>query len=412
MIIRSSKLITLNQDTRPIPDGAVVVIHGIVKDIGFAERIIKRYPHHNVIELKHSVLMPGLVNAHTHLELPPLLESIKAPTFPEWVLNLIRRKKNLTAADYSTATASNIESLIQCGTTTVGEICTHNMSPLILQRCGLRGLIFREVISMDPSLPVPMLTPPGFHRSRLVTFGYSPHSPYTVDESMLRRLNKLAATKGIRLCMHVAESRDEVNLLQRKKSGLSKLYHFANWDIEQAPLGRSSFDYLRNIGLLSPNLLAIHAVQITDRDMRLIKRSGTSLVHCPRSNSSLGVGRMPLKKLLDAGIPIGLGTDSLASSSSLNLWDEMRYAYQIHRNDGITALDLLRLATQGGATALGMDKSIGTLEPGKSADFIVVPLPRKNTGDIYKDLLRETKYSTMTVVNGKILWKGTPHAGS
>ena len=112
---------------------------------------------------------------------------------------------------------------------------------------------------------------------------------------------------------------------------------------------------------------------------------------------------MPLKKFLDAGITVGLGTDSLASSPTLNMWDEMRYAYQIHRRDGISAEDIFRLATIGGAKALGLDKEIGTLEPGKKADIIAVPLPKKNTGDLYSDLLRETKSCIMTMVNGKIL---------
>ena len=114
---------------------------------------------------------------------------------------------------------------------------------------------------------------------------------------------------------------------------------------------------------------------------------------------------MPLKKFLDAGIPIGLGTDSLASSPSLNMWDEMRYAHRIHRRDGISAEDIFRLATIGGARALGLDQDIGTIEPGKKADIIAVPLPKKNTGDFYSDLLRETNSCIMSVVNGEIIYR-------
>jgi 5-methylthioadenosine/S-adenosylhomocysteine deaminase len=114
---------------------------------------------------------------------------------------------------------------------------------------------------------------------------------------------------------------------------------------------------------------------------------------------------MPLKKFLDAGITVGLGTDSLASVRTLNLWDEMRYAYRIHRRDGISAEDIFRVATIGGAKALGLNKDIGTIEPGKKADIIVVPLPKKNTGNLYNDLLRETKSCIMNMVNGKILYR-------
>jgi 5-methylthioadenosine/S-adenosylhomocysteine deaminase len=155
--------------------------------------------------------------------------------------------------------------------------------------------------------------------------------------------------------------------------------------------------------MLGPNLLIVHAVDVTRQDMGMIKRKGASVAHCPRSNRSLHVGVMPLKAMLDAGIPVGLGTDSLASVKTLNLWDEMRLAYKIHRKSGISPKSILSMATMGGARALGMGKQIGSLEPGKFADIIAVPLPRKNTGDIYSDLLRETEYSIITMVQGKII---------
>ena len=158
--------------------------------------------------------------------------------------------------------------------------------------------------------------------------GLSPHSPYTVSEPALRSIRGLMQRKDIRLAMHIAESKDEIRLLQGKKSGFEKLYHLAGWDLSWAPRGNSSFEYLQRIGFLSPNLLAVHAVQVTDKDIELIKKSKVSVAHCPRSNKETHVGRMPLKKFLDAGITVGLGTDSLASSPSLNMWDEMRYAYK------------------------------------------------------------------------------------
>jgi cytosine/adenosine deaminase-related metal-dependent hydrolase len=257
---------------------------------------------------------------------------------------------------------------------------------------------------MSPLTPPPIL--PSLIRgpSSLIRFGISPHSPYTVSEKILKQIKKKSEREKLPLCMHVAESKDEIMLLQRKKNGFDKLYQFAKWDAAWAPKGTSSFDYLNRTGILSPNLLAVHAVQVNDRDIALIRKSRAPIAHCPRSNHETHVGRMPLKKFLDAGIIVGLGTDSLASSPSLSMWDEMRYALKIHKKDGITAGDILALATTGGAKALGLDKEIGTLEPGKKADLIAVPLPTKNTGDIYSDLIRETKSCIMTMVNGKIIW--------
>jgi cytosine/adenosine deaminase-related metal-dependent hydrolase len=220
----------------------------------------------------------------------------------------------------------------------------------------------------------------------------------------LREIGELTHRKKLNLCMHVAESKDEIKLLHGLKSGYERLYDAVGWDLAWAPSADSPLQYLQRIGLLSPNFLAVHAVQASDKDMRILNKTGTPVAHCPRSNKETGVGRMTLKKLLEAGVVVGLGTDSLASSPSLNMWDEMRYAYQIHRGGGISAEDILRLATIGGAKALGLDQEIGTLASAKKADLIVIPLPGKNTGNLYCDLLRETKSCIMSVVNGKILY--------
>ncbi len=403
MIITCLKLITYRSSNLLVIDqGAVFVHEGIIEAVGTNETITKRFHGHDVIQLHDAVLMPGLVNAHTHLELPPGLHGIRSRTFPDWVLGLIEAKRHLSQRDYRTAAAENISAAIKSGTTTVGEICTHGVSPALLKRYGLRSVVFYEIIGMgnDKQVDLPPST-----RSALGEAGLSPHSPYTVSEQVLRLISRFSRERRIKLSMHVAESRDELRLLHRKKSGLEKIYQFAKWDLSRAPQGSSAVEYLHHIGFLSPRLLAVHCVQLADGDFKLMKKSGTAVAHCPRSNKELGVGRMPLKKMLNAGIPVGLGTDSLASVPSLSLWDEMRYALRIHRRDGITAKDIFRLATMGGAHVLGLNREIGTIEPGKKADIIAVPLPSKNTGDLYSDLLRETNSCIMSMVNGKILYR-------
>jgi aminodeoxyfutalosine deaminase len=399
MIITFKKLITCKHPANPIIDGALVISKGIIRATGQAGYILNRFPKQDVLRLHSAVIMPGIVNTHTHLELPSLLDSIRAQAFPDWVLNLIRAKKNLSQKNYASATSENIHTLIQTGTTTVAEICSHAASPALIKKNGLRAVVYHEIINMGPRL----LLPRG-KDSALVKSGLSPHTPYTVSKAFLLDIEKLANKKQLRLAMHIAESNEETKLLQRKKSGLEKLYQFAEWDLGWAPAGISSIEYLNRIGFLSPRLLAVHATHITDQDIKLIKKANVSIAHCPRSNKELGVGKMPLKKFLDARITVGLGTDSLASSPNLNMWDEMRYAYQIHHRDGITPKDIFKLATIGGAKALGLDTEIGTLELGKKADIIAVPLPQRNTGDIYADLLRETRSCIMSMVNGRILF--------
>ena len=395
----------MEQDIPPIDHGAVAFNADSILDTGPIDKLTRKYSRHHVHRLQNAVLMPGLVNTHTHLELPPLLDIIRADTFPNWVLNLIKTKRELTSHDYAVVASQNVKTLMHTGTTTVGEICTHNISTAVLKQSFLRAVIFYELISMNPLTPFPGLSFLASRTTSRIQTGISPHAPHTVSEKILGALKKIADLKKAPLCMHVAESKDEIRLLQGKKSGFEKLYKAAGWDLAWAPSADSPFEYLKRTGLLSPSFLAVHAVQVTDDDIRLIKKSKVPIAHCPRSNKETGVGRMPLKKFLDAGITVGLGTDSLASSPSLNMWDEMRYTYRVHKRDGITAKDIFTLATIGGAKALGMDKEIGSLEPGKRADIIAVPLPSKNTGDIYSDLLRETKSCIMTMVDGKILYK-------
>jgi len=410
MILAAAKLISIQSDSAPLDNRAVVIQGEKILATGPSRTIIKKYPGHHVYYLDNAILMPGLINLHTHLELPPLLDKIRAKTFSDWILNLINSKRSLANTTYERATRNNICTLISSGTTTVGDICTHSVSPEILNRSGIRAVIFHEIISMGSveknkeSSKLQLQSSKEKQRSSLIHHGISPHAPYTVSEAVLRQVKKSPRYHKVKFCMHVAESKDEIRLLQGKKSGLENLYNFANWDLALAPKGPSSFEYLNTIGFLSSNLLAVHAVQITDRDRALIKKTNVSIAHCPRSNEKTRVGRMQLKNFLDTGITVGLGTDSLASSPTLNMWDEMRYAYKIHKKDGITAKDIFHLATIGGAKALGMYKEIGTLEPGKKADLIVVPIPKKNTGDIYSDLLRETKSCMISVVNGKIIY--------
>jgi cytosine/adenosine deaminase-related metal-dependent hydrolase len=405
MIIISRKLLFAHQDAPPINNGALVFSKGAIIAVDSAEKILVKYPGHRVARLENAVIMPGLINVHTHLELPPLLNVIRARTFPEWVLNLIHAKRNLDLAVYTIAAKENVRSLIRCGTTCVGEICSHDVSPAILKQSGLRAVVYKELITMAPLCTMKYLSSLLSRPSVLIQYGISPHTPYTVSESALLAIKQLSQKKFFPLAMHIGESKDEIRLFQRKKSGLQQLYRLAGWDLSGAPSASSSFEYLQRIGFLSHNLLAVHAVHIKDGDIAIMKKSKVSVAHCPRSNKETGVGRMPLKKLLDKGIFVGLGTDSLTSSPSLNLWDEMRYAFKIHQRDGITAKDIFKLVTVDGSKALRMEKETGSLEPGKRADIIAVPLPQKDTGDLYSDLLRETKSCIMSVVNGKVLYQ-------
>jgi cytosine/adenosine deaminase-related metal-dependent hydrolase len=401
MIITADQLVT--ESGLRARHMAIVINHDRIADVGLQHDMIRKYRGHRVLRFEHSLCMPGLVNVHTHLELPPLPIRSRRVDYTRWILNLIKFKKRLSERDYLSAARENIGTLIRTGTTTVGEICTHAVSRILLVQSGLRAIAYHEIISLEPRIPRDRLPSVSSRTASLVRDGLSPHSAHTVSESVLTAIRDRAARRRLPLAMHVAETADELRLLRREQSGLSRLYAAAGWPLDSAPRARSTVDYLDRCGVLDPRFLCVHAVHIDDRDIAILKRSGAAIAHCPRSNHRMGVGTMPLSKVLAAGIPVGIGTDSLASVPNLNMWDEMRAALRLHRERGITPRNLLHLATLGGAQTLGMEDTIGSLAPGKKADIIVIPLPRRNTGDLYSDLLRETKSSIMTMVNGRIL---------
>lgn len=412
MILLAPKIITMMPGAAPIENGALVVRDATVAAVGPAAHIIGEYPSLARREFRNAVLLPGLINLHTHLELPPLMDAVHAKTFPDWAKNLIVKIRKLRRRDFRKAVARNISELVRTGTTTVGDICARGLSPAMLRQSGLRSVVFHEIISMDEVSLISRLRRSFLllrlqvllsRDSALVLNSISPHAVFTAAEPVLTRINKIAARKHLVIAMHVAESPDETRLLRREASGFDMLYQAAGWDTAWAPSAKSSFEYLSRIGLLGPHLLAAHAVQAGDADIALLKQTGTSVAHCPRSNHEIGVGRMTLKKFLDAGITVGLGTDSLASSPSLSMWDEMRFAYEAHQADGVTPYLLFQLATGNGAQALRMENEIGSLAPGRKADIIAVGLPKKDSGDLYSDLLRETESCIMSMVNGRMI---------
>ena len=210
MIIIASRLITMQPGRVPIENGAIAVRYGKILAVGPASSVIRKFSSHKILVLKNAILMPGLINLHTHLELPPLLARIRAGKFSEWILNLVAVKKGLHLKDYRNASRANIRTLVETGTTTVGEICTHGVSTTRLRK-RTAGSSFREIIQLESGkghgarrLIKPRPDSPS------VKYGFSPHTPYTVSESMLHVIARLAKKSNKRLAMHIAESKDEI----------------------------------------------------------------------------------------------------------------------------------------------------------------------------------------------------------
>jgi cytosine/adenosine deaminase-related metal-dependent hydrolase len=402
---------------RTIADAGVRVVDNRIAALGPRGELLAGAPGDPHLHLTGCCLLPGLINAHCHLELSALAaHRSAAPDFIDWLLAMIRNKGRLDAITATTAAEAAIATLPALGTTGVGDIDSIGVAVAPLVASGLRARIDVEVLGRDPARAQAMvqrLTEEWQRVQRLagplVNMGLSPHSPYTVGEELWRRLARWRQRHAAPLTMHAAESAAEVVFLKAGKGPLrERLLPAVGWD-RLPPLGgeATAVSILADHDLLTGTHL-IHAVHLQDEEIVQVARAGCTLTHCPRSNAYVGQPRAPVGRWLAAGIPVGLGTDSLASNLSLDLWEEMRFAYLWHRSgpEPIAAEEILHMATAGSARALGWQDVTGTLAPGKAADVVAVTLPAGPVATLPERLLCDGHATgvRLTLVAGQPLW--------
>jgi len=393
----------------PLRRGAVVVRDGEIVAVGDATVLRGDLWAEPVREFPGCVLMPGLVNTHTHLEYSAF-QGLRSPGgFGRWMLGLLRARRKLDLDDYA---ASALWGAHECARSGVTCIADTTYEGWIVGRAaaaaGLRARVYVEAFGLDDSqLPAAMqrleervdrlreecgqggAASNGVAPSRrnLVEAGVSPHAPYTVSARLYREVARFARRERLRLATHLAESQAEVDLLTGKKNPIMRAYQAANlWTGQNwTPPGLRPVRYLARTGALTPEALAIHVVQADADDIAALAATGAGVAHCPRSNLRLRCGNAPVAEMRAAGITVGLGTDSLASNDDLDLFAEMRAALSMSRARAaagapLPALapgDVLRMATLDGARALGLDELVGSIEPGKRADLVAIGLSQE-----------------------------------
>lgn len=399
----------------PIPDGALLTDGGRILEVGGRDDLVKRHPSAPLEELDGAVILPGLVNVHTHLELSALKGTLPLGSFVDWIIGLIERRRELDEGFYHRSTNQGVEELIRSGVTCVGEITTTGMSFEVLQNSGLRGVVYREVLSPDPAKADQIAERAEVEvqamqakAGGLLKVGLSPHAPYSLSEPLLRHVGALALRLKLPLAIHLAEMAEEVVYI-REGAGLirEKLLPRVGWEGPSHEIrGETPVRLLARLGLLSPSTLAVHAIHLEEEDQDLLASRGVAIAHCPRSNAFLNTGVAPLPAYLARGMQVGLGTDSLASNVSLSLWDEMRFAFRLHKGK-VSAEQLLRMATLGGAEALGVGGLIGSIESGKRADLTAITCEDLDGKDLYSSLLAtvHSEDVLLTMVDGRVVYR-------
>ena len=365
----------------PIPGGAIAVENGRIRAVGSAAGL-RSVSGAKVTDLPGCVIIPGLVNAHTHLELThfPAWKVRKdldylPKTYVEWIRQVMKIRRALAPGEVELSVREGLRLCIESGTTAVGEILSDFSLAPIYGASPLSGRLFLEAIGHDPVQCDALLER---LEASLTTLdggmlpGISPHTPHTVSEHLFRGLQEISRRLCVPKAVHLSESLEEVSFMFDSTGPIAQeIFPMARWEgYLPVPLRATSTSYLDGLGVLDESALAVHAVHVTPGDVALLKRRGVTVVLCPRSNDRLNVGRAPYHLLKRAGIPLALGTDSLASNDSLSLWDEISYLQESAPDDFI-ADELLAMATLGGARALGLEEQVGSLEVGKKGDFLV-----------------------------------------
>jgi len=358
--------------------GAVIEAVGPESAVGPA-------PNHR--ELGELALLPGLVNAHTHLELTHLRGRLPARRpMPQWLYAL---KTHWPAvADTGGAVADGAAEALKTGTTALGDVCHDNRAWRVIKQTALRSVCYAEIMGIGP------LAEGAFERlgkhirgcraTTRLRFGLCPHSPYTTGEEVYRQTVALARRRRWPLATHLAETEGERQLLLHGSGKLLDfLLHMGLMNSSVQIPGCTPVDFAQRVGMFDGPATLLHCNFIDDRELKLLAKTSSSVVCCPGSNDFFGRSGHRYAEMLDAGINVAVGTDSLASNASLDMLAELQRLRAEGKVDNQT---ILKMGTMNGARALGCDDAIGTLEPGKQADWIAVRVP-PDTSSPLEDIL-------------------------
>lgn len=348
--------------------------------------------------------MPGLINAHSHIELAPLKWRL-SPTgsFMGWVRNLIEARSRIESHEWIPAIEESIDSLFQDGVIGVGDVGNLDFINDIVsdfrRTWPFRGIFFREMINPTADagsipdiggLPAMSETKKSGNISGRNGFGFtvSAHAPYSVSPWLLQEIKAWNRARGFPFAIHAAESLEEMEFL---RSGTGPVRDFleerCHWPLNYRIPSTTPVRYLHSLGLLDRNTICVHAVHLDSKEISLLASTGASVCLCPRSNMFLGVGIPQAEDLHRAGIPLALGTDSLASNDRLSIFAEM--ASLTGLAPGLSPVDILEAATAGGAWALGLSHRLGSLSPGKDAVFLALRSDRLPVANIVEFLVSE-----------------------
>ena len=413
----------------PIRDGAVLVVGERIRAVGPRRSV--EAPHNTAHRhYDGAAILPGLVNLHTHLEYTNLGPLPERQPFWEWMPALIRRSQQAPADFWPASASAGARQLVAAGTTCVGDIVTFGPGLTAAQTHNLAGISFIEAVGLRARARLSeQLTALSarlersvrlMRGSRRLRVGLGPHTIYTLSTAALERLAALAQARNLPLTIHLAETAAEVELAHSGQGLLAeRLTTMGGHDlIETGGCGAGPALLAARCGLFEGRPVVVaHGVHLDDEEIALLAARDVAVALCPRSNAGLHCGAAPIQRLVEHGIRLGLGTDSLASNESLDLFAEAAAAYALWQrqaggafNPRAAARRILRWLTIEGAQALGLERELGSVTVGKYADLAVVALPRPSDTNLAEQLCTSVRATAVrcTVVAGSTVHSGAP----
>ncbi len=412
-----------------IDDGAVLVQDGAIVALGSRVEMLRDHPEEEVFDYGLAALMPGFVDLHTHMEYAIFRGVVDDLPYTEWKMAVQGREHLLSDQDWKDSAVLGTIETIRSGITTVADITDSGASVQATQDSGLRGVLYREVSTMDTASVDRVMAEAladieawtAQTDSSRITIGIAPHGPYTCHPRLFQALVAEVEQNDRPVTIHLAGSKDEYDFVKYGSSPLGQDFRAQSGWSDQAwmPTGVSPVRYVYQWGIFDlPNVIAVHCVHVDAEDIDVLKRTDTAVAYCARCNAKLGMGTAPLGDFRAAGLRVGIGTDSPASTSTIDFFEEMRVGLLVQRGmlgeqGFFSAKTFVTMATLGGAQALKIDHLVGSLEPGKRADIIAVDLSKSHqvpTQNPYGALVHTCNQDNvlMTMVDGRMLFdRGT-----
>jgi 5-methylthioadenosine/S-adenosylhomocysteine deaminase len=407
LVVTNGTIVTMDPGGRVIANGAVAVDGADIVAVDSMEAIQRQYRGAETVDAGGQVVLPGLVNTHTHAPMVLYRGLADDLALMEWLTKYMFPAEAKTVSPEFVRAGTRLAALemIQSGTTTFTDMYYFEEEiAKETKAAGLRGVLGQTVIQFpvaDAKTPADALARAeafitAFKGDPLITPAVAPHAMYTLDGATLMAARSLSMRHGVPTLIHVAETRDEVKIAQDQQ--------------QSSPVG-----YLDRLGFLGAGVVAAHGIWVSEPEISILKQRGVGVSHNPESNMKLASGTAPVPGYLAAGVAVGLGTDGAASNNDLDMFEAMRMASLLHKlqtgdPQAVGARTALEMATMGGARALGMADRIGSLEPGKRADVIVVSMTSARQTPMY-DPISHLVYTTRgddvrtAIVHGKVLMK-------